>query len=80
MYYKTCLNENMKDINKLPGKNIDHLLPKHGNDKEIAENMSTFFTEKIKNIREELAVNTINFNNESVSTEVPILRMFPNTR
>ena len=49
-YYKRCLDENRGDIrklnnmiNKLSGRDLTYTLPRHGTDKEIAENMSIFF-------------------------------------
>ena len=61
-FYKRQLNDckgNTKYlniiINKLTGKNVDPILPRHGDDKTIADDMSSYFAAKIINIREDIA-------------------------
>ena len=45
-------------INKLSGRDLNFILPRHGTDKEIAENMSIFFKQKIRSIRAKISAET----------------------
>ena len=66
-YYRERLSDSIdnakslhKTINKLTGKDNVHILPRHGSDKVISENMASFFTDKVRNIRTMIAAQTGN--------------------
>jgi hypothetical protein len=78
-YFCKCLNENKEDpkrlnniINKLTGKNVTPILPRHGSDKEIAEKMSDFLIEKVKNIRKEIETGIINTDDSGNEITCPV--------
>jgi hypothetical protein len=84
-YYKKCLDESKGDIrklnkiiNKLSGRDISFTLPRHGTDKEIAENMSIFFDQKIRSIREKISAETATLPNieQTPANDIPSLDAF----
>ena len=61
VYYKRWIGENKNNekslnriINKLTGKNVEPVLPKHGSEGDIAREICNFFNEKIVNIRNKI--------------------------
>ena len=84
-YYKKCLDENRGDIrklnnmiNKLSGRDLNFILPRHGTDKEIAENMSIFFKQKIRSIRAKISAETTTLtnNDQTPANDIPSLDKF----
>ena len=83
-YYKRCLNESRGDIrklnniiNKLSGRDLNFILPRHGTDKEIAKNMSILFKQKIRSIKAKISVETTTLpNNDTAANDIPSLDTF----
>ena len=65
-------------INELSGRDLNFILPRHGTDKEIAENMSIFFKQKIRSIRAKISAETTTLpnNDQTPANDIPSLDTF----
>ena len=83
--YKRCVGENMKNekslnkiINKLTGKNVEQVLPKHGSEGDIARKICDFFNEKNVNIRNKIRKDEVT-GNKSIPSDISTLSSFHET-
>ena len=93
VYYKRCIGENKNKekplnrmINKLTGKNVKQVLPKHGSEGDIARKICNFLNEKIVNIRNKIRkstpsnISTLSSFHETSETELQNIIMNMNSK
>ena len=85
VYYKRCIGENKNNenslnriINKLTGKNVEQVLPKHGSEEDIARKICNFFNEKVVNIRNKIRKDEV-IGNKSIPSDISTLPSFHET-